>query len=194
MIFEDGKGTGNKARVDANNRLHVQSNQETEELQAIVEGDGYTINTGELAYTAAGTMLFISNNEDKDLVVSSIAVGLNNLGTHSDIPRITVERNTTGGDLGFSDNTAVAMNANRNFGSAKTLTADVYAGKSGGTSTGGTDAMLFFQGPNGRLFATINLIVPKGQNIAITIDPKLSSGTLTAYAAAICYLKDPENQ
>ena len=32
MIFEDGKGTGSKARVDKNNRMHVQSVTETEGL------------------------------------------------------------------------------------------------------------------------------------------------------------------
>ena len=97
-------------------------------------------------------------------------------------------RNPTGGDL-ISDATAVDMNQNRNFGSSKTLTADVYKGKSAGTITGGDDIVLLYQGTDSRLFASLILQVPKGQSIAIKIDPKLSSGSVKAYCAAVCYLK-----
>jgi hypothetical protein len=189
MIIEDGTGTGNKAKVDANKRIHTQAVTETEGLHATEVGDAYNINTGSVSFTAAGTLLYIKNNEDKDLVIEALAVGVGT-GTTSDIGEITVERNPTGGDL-ISDATAVSMNANRNFGSNKTLTADVFKGKSGGTSTGGNDTILFYHDSNGRLFASIDLILPKGSSIAITYDPKLSSGSQKAYCAAIVHLKDP---
>ena len=189
MLIEDGKGTGYKVRVDANNRMHVEAVSGSEGLHSAEVGDAYNINTGGITFSAAGTMVYLKNNEDKDLVLSAIAVGVGTADT-SDIGEITVERDITAGDL-ISDATAVDMNKNRNFGSSKTLTADVYKGKSGGTSTGGDDTILFYHGPNGRLFTTIDLIIPKGSNIAITYDPKLSSGTVKAYCAIICYLKDP---
>ena len=47
-------------------------------------------------------------------------------------------RNPTAGTI-VSGASAVAMNANRNFGSANTATAAIYSGKVGGTLTGGTD-------------------------------------------------------
>jgi hypothetical protein len=192
-VLNDGTGKGNNAKVDGNNRLHTQSVQEAEATHAVEAGDAYNINTGNITFSAAGTLLFVKNNEDKDLVISAIAVGLGS-GTLSDSAEITIERNTTGGDLGFSDNTAVDINANRNFGSSKTLDANVYKGKSGGTSTGGNDAVLLYQTASSRLFATIDIVVPKGNNIAITIDPKLSSGSVKAYAAIICHLKDPNSK
>ncbi len=111
------------------------------------------------------------------------------MGRFQYLPEVTVACNATGGDI-ISDATAVAMNANRNFGSSKTLSVDAYAGKSGGTITGETDTVLFFQGTGGRLFATINIVVPKGSNITVYLDPKLSSGSIKAYCALVCHLKD----
>jgi hypothetical protein len=188
MILEDGTGSGNKAKVDSNKRVHTQSVTESEALHASEIGDAYNINTGNISFTAAGTLIYIKNNEDQDLVVEAIAVGTGS-GTTSDMGEIIVERNTTGGDL-ISDATAVDMNQNRNFGSNKVLVCDVFKGKSGGTTTGGNDVILFYHGSNGRLFGSIDLIIPKGGTLAITYDPKLSSGSQKAYCAIICHLKD----
>jgi hypothetical protein len=189
MILEDGTGSGSKAKVDANKRVHTQSVTESEALHAAEVGDAYNINTGPISFTAAGTLLYIKNNEDKDLVIEALAVGVST-GTTSDIGEITVERNTTGGDL-ITDATAVDMNQNRNFGSNKTLTVDAYKGKSGGTSTGGNDLILFYHDSNGRLFASIDLLLPKGSSMAVTFEPNLSSGSINAYCAAVVHLKDP---
>lgn len=186
--INDGTGSGNSAKVDSNKRIHTQSVTETEALHAAEIGEAFNINTGSISFTAAGTLLYIKNNEDKELIIEAIAVGTG-AGTTSDIGEITVERNPTGGDL-ISDATAVDMNQNRNFGSSGTLTADVFKGKSGGTSTGGDDIILFYHDSNGRLFGSIDLVLPKGQSIAVTYDPKLSSGTQKAYCAIICHLKD----
>jgi hypothetical protein len=191
MIIVDGRGTGSKSRVDGNNRLHVQSVVEDEGVHSIEAGDAYNINTGNLSYSAAGTMLYLLNNEDRNLVVQTLAVGIGT-GTVSDIPEITIIRNPTGGDL-ISDQTAVSINQNRNAGSTKTLSATVYSGKSSGTITGGNDWLYFYQNITGRLAASIDLFIPKGSSIAVKIDPKLSAGTVKAYAALVCYLKDPES-
>lgn len=188
MLIEDGTGAGYKCKVDALNRLHVESTSVPEAVSQVYQGDAYNINTGNITFSAAGTLLYIQNNEDQDLNIVAIAVGVG-AGTTSDIGEITLVRNPTGGDL-ISDATAVSMNQNRNFGSTKTLTANAYKGKSGGTLTGGNNIALFYQGSSGRLFASIDFVIPKGQSMAITYDPKLSSGNTKAYAAVICYLRD----
>jgi len=188
MIIEDGKGTGYKARVDSSYRLHAQAIAETEAAHAVEAGDAYNINTGNITFSAAGTLLYIKNNDDVDLVIESIAVGLGS-ATVSDIGEITLVRNPTGGDL-ISDATPVSINQNRNFGSFKTLTANAYKGKSGGTLTGGNNILLLYQAQNSRLFAEVLIELPKGSSVGISIDPKLSSGSVKAYAAAVCYLKN----
>ena len=131
MIIEDGKGTGFKAKVDGSYRLHTQSVSESEGVHAIELGNGYNINTKNLSFTAAGTLIYIKNNENVDLVIEAIAFGAG-AGTTSDIGEITIVRNPTAGDL-ITDETAIAINQNRNSGSNKTLDATVYAGKSGGS-------------------------------------------------------------
>jgi len=187
----DGTGKGFLSRVDANFRLHTQSVTESEGAHSTEVGDAYNINTGNITFSAAGSLLFISNTEDKDLVIETLVIGVGTAGGTSDMGEITIASNDTAGDLGFSDNTAVSMNANRNFGSSKTLSATVYKGKSGGTSTGGADVILAYSGTNTRVALSIGLILPKGNNIAVTYDPKLSSGSVKAYCACICHLKDP---
>ena len=85
--------------------------------------------------------------------------------------------------------TAVDMNANRNLSTNKDLgTSLAYKGTEGDAVTGGEQSLLFFQG-DGRLFATIDLVVGPGNDIAVTMDPKVSAGNCVAYVALIMYKK-----
>lgn len=190
-IIRDGAGKGNQLKIDANNRAHTQSVSETEALQSTEQGNAYNVNTGLISITGDATLCYIKNNEDRDLVIEAIALGSFEGITHSDDPYITIKRNPTGGDL-ISDATAVSMNANRNFGSNKTLSANVYKGKVGGTITGGDDAAILQVNPATRSFYSIDFILPKGSSMAIDLTANVSSGTANYYAAIICHLKDPE--
>lgn len=187
MIIEDGKGSGRKAQVDADNRLRTNSINLDQQVASNNTGDAYNINSGNITFSAAGTLLYIKNNEDLDLVIETIIIGQGS-GTTSNIGEMAIVRNPTGGDL-ISDATAVSQNANRNFGSNKTLGVLAYKGKSGGTLTGGSDAALVYVGTSGRAAIPINLLLPKGSSVGLKLDPKLSSGSVKAYAAAICYLR-----
>jgi hypothetical protein len=191
MIIENGVGNGNKLKVDSNNRAHTQSITEPESLHASELGDAYNINTGNIALTGDGTLLYLKNNEDKDLVIEAIAFGNDGLGTHSSNPRYTIVRNPDGGDV-ISDASAVSMNANRNFGSNKTLVTDAYKGKVSGTMTGGADIAILEGTSDGRDYFSINFVLPKGSSIGIKVTANLSSGTAGYYAAVIAFLKDPE--
>jgi hypothetical protein len=195
MIINDGTGKGNQAKVDTNNRIHTQAVTESESLHSSEVGDAYNINTGNIALTGDGTLIYLKNNEDKDLVIEAIAFGNNGLGTYTSVanPRYTIVRNPTGGDL-ISDASAVSMNQNRNFGSNKTLTADTYKGKVSGTLTGGNDIAILEGTTDGRDYFTINFVLPKGSSIGIKYTANLSSGTAGIYAAIICFLKDPEGK
>jgi hypothetical protein len=193
MKIDDGTGKGNSLKVDANNRAHTQAVTEEESLHSTELGDAYNINTGLISITGNATLLYIKNNEDKDLVIEAIAIGSFEGITHSDDPYITVKRNITGGDV-ISDASAVSMNQNRNFGSNKLLTADAYKGKVSGTATGGNDIAILQVTPGGRSFYSINFILPKGSSITVTLTANVTSGSVNYYAAAICFLKDPEGK
>ena len=192
MRIEDGGGKNGFAEVNNEQRLKTQSVTESEALHAAEVGDAYNINTGLISITGDATLLYIKNNEDKDLVIEAIALGSFEGITHSDDPYITLVRNPTGGDL-VSDTTAVDMNQNRNFGSSKTLTASTYKGKVGGTLTGGNDIAFLQATPGGRSFYGINFVIPKGSSVGIKLVANASSGSANWYCAAIVHLKDIEN-
>jgi hypothetical protein len=187
--IDDGTGKGYSAQVDANNRVHTQSITESEALHAAEVGDAYNINTGLISVTGDATLVYIKNNEDRDLIIEAIALGSFEGITHSDDPYITLVRNPTAGDL-ISDATAVSMNQNRNFGASKTLTADAYKGKVSGTITGGNDIAILQATPGGRSFYPIDFVIPKGNSLAVKLTANASSGTANYYAALICHLKD----
>ena len=189
VLIEDGKGTGSKVRVDRNNVMHVHSISEPVDIHAVDQGDAYNINTGNISFSAAGTLIYLKNNENQNLIITHVAVGVGT-GSTSDMGEVIITKNDTAGDL-ITDATAVDMNENRLVGSSKVLTADVFKGKSGGTATGGADMALFYQGTDGRLFVAFDLLIEKGSSVSIVFDPKLSSGSVKAYCAVICYLKDP---
>lgn len=195
MIIEDGTGTGKKAMVDGNNRVHTSAVTRTESHESIDRGDAYNLNTGvvNLTGSADSALLYLKNNETNSFVVSSIVVGLGSHDGVSDSAVVTVVRNPTTGDI-VTDVVNVDMNQNRNFGSSKTLTADAYKGKITGSMTDGDDIILFYQTAPGRLFGSIDLELTKGDSIGIKVNPNLLSGSVNVYAAIIGYVEDEENK
>lgn len=186
-ILRDGTGTGNRTKVSGN-RLFSHTITEGEDRHATEAGDAYNLNTGTIGLTSstASGVMYLKNNEDRDLIIDAVAVGVGSAGTVTDSSEIKIIRNPT--SVSFS--TAVDMNANRNFGSSKTLTADVYKGAEAATVTGGSEIIQFYQSAGGRLFGTIDLILTKGDSIAVTIDTNTSSGTTNVYCALITHLKN----
>jgi hypothetical protein len=191
MILEDGQGSGKKAGVNGRNEMKTFSVSESESQAATFFGNGYNINSGEVTGLTAGdaTLLYLKNDEDEDMIIEAIAVGLRGFTGLTDMAQITVIKNPTAGDL-ITDATPVDINENRNFGSSKTIksTSSAFKGKAAGTVTGGTDTVLFYSGNNSRLFAGISIEIPKGSSIAIKIESDATAGS--AYAALVMHVKD----
>lgn len=193
MKIEDGTGKGYEVKVNSENRMQTSAITEASSLHASENENAYNINSGQVSFTGDGTLIYLQNNENKDLVVEAMAVGTDGGGTYTSSlrPFITILRNPTAGDL-ISDATAVSHNVNRNFGSSASLTAAAYKGKQGGTITGGSEFGILQTSSIGRDFFTINIIIPKGSSIAIKTTNGLASGTAKIYCALIVYLKDSE--
>jgi len=193
MRIQDATGQGPGAKVGATNRLYTFAIAENFEEFSNKEGDAYNINTGTITLTDAvdTPILYLKNNEDKDLIVTALAIGAGpSTGAATDANAvITVVRNPTAGTI-VSGATAVDMNQNRNFGSSKTLTADAYKGATGNTMTDGDDIIQLYQSENSRLFATLNIIIPKSKSVGIKFDPAASNTSQDVYAAVICHLDE----
>ena len=81
------------------------------------------------------------------------------------------------------------MKQNRNMGSSLTGSSILaYKGATGNTMTDGNDLGIFYQTPNGRLYATINIRVPAGSSIGIKIQPSTLNTSMSCYAVAVCHL------
>ena len=196
FTIKDG-ASGNVGKVDANNRFHTSGVEITEEGQANRKGNAYNINTGVITLTdAADTpILYVKNNDDLDLHISAIAVGVGpTTGGSGGIPKITVVRNPTTGTIISTTPTDVDIKSNRNYGASGVATNVVaYKGATGDTTTDGDDHIIFFQTSSGRLFATIEEILPKGSSIGVKFDPQASNTSQDVYCALICHFADKEN-
>lgn len=187
MKIEDGTGSGYNLKIDNKNRAKVIGENITDEVASAYAGEAFNIHTGSITLSAAGTLMYIKNNEERDLVIKGMIVALGS-GTFSDSAEVNTFKNATAGDL-LTDATPVVYESNRNYGSTNELDADMYKGKSGGTVTA-EQVGLYFMGGSQRLFAEINKIVPRGSSIAVSIDPKLASGTVKCYCVLTCHLRD----
>lgn len=183
------------AKVDGNNRLHTAAIVESESDRATELGEGFNINTGlvGLTSTTASGLIYLKNNEDRDLVVDFIVIGIDNAGTNASLPVWKVIKNPTVGTL-ISGAAAVDINENRNFGSSRELEALVYKGAEGSTVTDGDDTLLGFAEVGKRTEVRINMDLPKGNAMALTLDTQTTAGTTQVYVAVLCHIKDNNNQ
>ena len=190
MIIQDSS-TGLTAKVSINNRLQVHSITTTEASTAAAEGDGYNINTGLITLTDAAEsgVLYIQNNEDRDLQIEFLEVILapSTGGAITDTTRVRVYRNPTGGTL-ISGAVLVSNNQNRNFGTNRTLTADTYKGATGNTVTGGDVIMEVFVNPGERELLSIDMTLTKGDSVAVSYEPNDSNTSMKCMAAAIVHI------
>ena len=179
MIIEDGTGSGRKAKVTTENKLRVSSTTLSEDKLAAVEGRAFNINTEIIALTGTGesAVLYVKNNESEDISIQGFFVGVGTLsGTSSDSILVRAYINPTGGTL-ISNAVDVTV-TNRNLGSTKTFSLDVYKGVDGDTITGqdATPILYQFQGGSSRVFGNVNLVLPRGASIAVTIDLNTTGG------------------
>jgi hypothetical protein len=191
--IKDGTGTGNQAKITGRNEIAVFSIQESEAQNAAELGNAYNVNTGELtlASSTSSGLLYFKNDEVEDVVVEAIAFGLRDVTGGDQFQKLTIVRNPTGGTL-VDATTSVDMNQNRNHGSSKALKSTSLAYKasaSNQTLTGGADEIMFYAG-TGRLFAGINLEIPRGSSIGLRLD--CTSISANCYAAIILHTLDPE--
>jgi hypothetical protein len=195
----DGTKGANRAKVDNNNQLHTFAVTETEQRQASFVGNEFNINTGSIAFTTASTtrttLLYFKNDEDNDYFVSAVAVGLGTRSaTVSDAANVWIVRNPQTGTT-ITNANDVDINSNTNFGSSKALKSATlaYKGADGeGATSGGTDHALLYMS-DGRLFAGLNIVIPRGASIAIEFDGNTSGG-FNVYAALIGFIKSPDNE
>lgn len=190
--------TGTGWKVDENRRLHTQTVSIDSSKSAAEKGRAYNINSGWVTLTdAADTpLLYIKNNETNDVHITAFAIGLDTAtnGTATELATITIVRNPKTGTIITSTPTDAPIISNNNFGSTDTFVADVYIGATGDTMTDGTDHAKIGASDFNRVFANLDVVLPKGSSIGIKIDPPANSDSFPVYVAAILHVEDPKDE
>jgi outer membrane lipoprotein SlyB len=188
----DGTGSGRRAHIDGNHRISVKSVNIRESEASTHLGDSYNLNTGIITLTndTETPVMYVKNNEVADLHIIGTAYGFwTSTGGSPTDTQITVIRNPTAGTI-VSTAANVAINSNRNYGSAKTLNVDAYVGATGDTLTDGTDHLIFYATSGSRIAPNIDEIISKGSSIALKIKPPAGNTSMDLYAAIVLYVED----
>ena len=198
VTIKNGVGTGDVAKVTTENRLTTASVSQDVKDHGADLGDKYNINTGDITLTDANktTVLYIKNNEDKDLVINSLIYNLGATSSGSGDVKLDVLRNPTTGDIVTNASAAAvgsSVNANQNFGSNKSLSADVYKGATAdAVITDGALSISTRSAANtGRFVISLgSLVLPKGSSIAIDYTPPSGNTSQIVQFAMSCYVKN----
>ena len=189
MGFEiaDGGGFGYKAGVTSNNRLKTTSIVLDESKNANNIGESFLVSSGYVTYTVATNqaLLFIKNNEDRDLVVSRFNFNLQaSTGGAVDYGRFVFYKNPTS----ISGGTTRTV-YNLNFGSSVEFNIDLESGNGATSSFTGGEAFASPLIREGEVsFIDGNIILPKGTSFGIGYIPP-TGNTSQAVAAAVNIFK-----
>lgn len=171
-LLQDGL-TGRTARIDVKNRLLTFATSQEEEAAAALEGETFTINTGDITLTSANEsgVLHIKNTDTVPWIFTRLFFNVGASTGGSGHWRLKVIKNVTAGTL-ISGGTTITPQ-NLNFGQAATLTSTSLKGAEGDTVTDGTDVInSIIPGASTRVLIANNpIIVEPGSALSITITP-----------------------
>lgn len=195
--IRDGSGSGSLARVDANRRLHALAVALTDDEEANLNEDAYSISTGLLTLTTAGesSVFYLMNNEARKLHIKSVvfSIGPSTGGSASDSCRVRIYKNPTAGTI-VDDAVDVSTSSNRNFSSANVLAANIYKGGEGKTFTDGLVHLEGLLNPGSRATLSTDEILPRGSTIGITYEPPDGTTSMDIMVGVICHLQDKNTE
>ena len=180
--IKDGTGTGNRVKVDIDNRIHALAVSKSSEQQGAIDGNTYNINTGTITLTDASEsgLLYLKNtSEAKRIVISTVGYLIGNSTAGAGDLELTIVKGVTGGTL-VDAASAVAINSNKNLSVSTQLSATAYKGAQGVTLTGGSDMYksLLASAATRYVIATGDLILGPNDVIGIKITPQTSNTSM----------------
>ena len=195
MRIEDGTGKGYESKVDNNNRLHVDSVGRSQSEQAALNSLNFNIVTSAITLTSANEsgVFYFKSDESKPFVIKEILVILGNSTGGSGAGTIELIKNPTAGTL-ISTATAITTSQNRDFGSSRELSGDIYEGAEARTVTDGTTfastARTDFSSPV--VFDAAPIILRKGSSIAVTYQPPSGNTSQIVRVAVVGFVESSD--
>lgn len=175
--IEDGTGTGNRQKVDGDNRAHVQSLSIPYEDFSVLAGESFAVGTQIINLTSDGTsyLLYVSNDNTHDLVLSNVVAYFGESDASGTDTILDLYLGPTGGTL--ISGGATAFSVNNNLGSPNTLDVTATTGTEGSTATGGFSVPTIRQTANNFSFDQ-KIVVPPGTTFALGVKPPTGNGDM----------------
>lgn len=193
IVISDGR-SGNKAKVDLQNRLHTAAVSKSAVIDASIDGETFFITTGTVSLTSdtESWLLYVKNDDTVQWVVESIeaSFGASAGGSGDSFNQFNV--GATEGTLIDSGIDIPAINLN--IGSPKKLSSTVKLGGEGKTLTNGinTPKTLIPEGSLIRTFSAGPVVIPPGSAFAIAYTPP-SGNTSQNTSTQIVVFRDINN-
>jgi hypothetical protein len=177
-VIEDGTGTGTVAKVNNTNRLYTDAVNRSQSQQAILQGNGYNVNTGPITLTSANesAVFYFKYTGNRILIIKEILAIVGGTTGGSGEGILSIIKNPTTGTI-ISSAVDVNNNVNRNFASANTLSALAYKGDEADTITNG----ITFANSSRSSFGTVIafdadiIVLEKGNSIGVNFTPPTSN-------------------
>lgn len=190
--IKDGTGFGFEVKVDSTNRMYTDSVIRDEVYEYLTQGELYNLSTGVINLTSANqsAVFYLKNNdtEGKILVIKEILVIPATSTGGTGAFTIQVIKNPTTGTL--IDNALAGTQSNRNFGSANTITGDIYKGAEGYTLT---DGSVFATTSRSTIenvaFDAAPIALNKSNSIGLKFTPQSGNTSQNVIIAATVYMK-----
>lgn len=179
-VIVDGSGTGYKAKVNMNNRLSVTSKSTEMTLAEAVDGNTFFLTTTRMTLTSTSesAVLYVKNNETRAVFIDKMTINTaSSVGTLTGAqPTLKIYENPLTGTI--IDNAVAAKSINLNFGSTKTLIADLYQGAEGNTLANQVtliDYALYSRADVPLREIDLNIILERGSSLGISYQPESGS-------------------
>jgi len=188
--IKDGTGDCYSAKVDKDHRLYTKSTGILDQKSAAFNSRAFVIASGDITLTndSESAILYICNNEDSDLIVDEIIIGVGASTGGSGLAQSVTYINPTGGTI-ITDQNDVTV-ANLDSGSSVTLAGDFYVGGQGKTFVGtGFPSSLFVVAPAYDRTLSLN-IIKKGQCAGLSLIPPSGNTSMLVTVTLGVYLKD----
>lgn len=190
--IQDGSGSGNRAQVDSDHRLHVNSVGRTQLEQAVLLAESYNLSTGSVTLTSANeSATFYLKYTGKDpLVIKEFLIILGASTGGSGNGLVKIFKNPTAGTI-VSGAVDVSSNINRDFSSSNLLDASIYKGAEGNTLTDGEVFAItsrdVFDEPI--VFDAAPIVLRKGNSFGIKYTPPTGNTSQSVVVAATVFVE-----
>ena len=182
ITIDDGEGKNGKAGVTADARLKTSAVAFTLTEKNVVDGNAYNITTRKMSLTSdsESALLYVRNDEAKDLIIDSIFVAIKDYAGTVGQPELKILKNPKAGTV-ITDEIDAEI-TNRNYGITADLDGCFYKGGEGKTlSSTDNDFEVLLPSTAAVTFLSFDTltVLPKGKSIGISYVPPTGMTSVT---------------